>query len=232
MVVRLSLAWGVGAGFAFVGGCAASIENGDPPAQVALPQSEKTIAQSEPEPHPRPAQVRSPQFERPPKLSLRELTLVRKNRNDAPSTFTVSEDELPDAPTKILDPTMAERLFGNTGITLQWIGWEERGPTLVAVSEDGYWMLLGGQKNRAGGELEVEGFITEIGSDYFLYDGTIKIFSTPDKDRQCNVSKRGWRYGITQNRKYWRLREFEWCDYLTDYVDIYFFENLAVSRFS
>ena len=164
----------------------------------------------------------SPSFATPPKIEYRELNLVRSSRADAPATMSVNAEELPAEPTKILDPTMAERLFGNTGITVQWIGWEKRGPTLVAVSEEGYWMLLGGQGDTNGGNLDIEGFITEIGPDYFLYDGTIKIFGTPDKDRLCNVSKRGWRFGITQIRKYWRLREFEWCDRLTDYIDIYF----------
>jgi len=27
---------------------------------------------------------------------------------------------------------------------------------------------------------------------------------------------------VTQNRRYWRIRTFEWCDDLTDYVDVYF----------
>ena len=28
--------------------------------------------------------------------------------------------------------------------------------------------------------------------------------------------------GPSVNRRYWRMREFEWCDRLTDYIDIYF----------
>lgn len=160
--------------------------------------------------------------DRPQLPALEDLTLVRSNIAEAPETLTVEAGEIPDSPTKILDPEMAERLFANTGITLQWIGWETPGRTWVAVDDRGYWLATADQKGTSGERLSLEGFVTEIGRDYFLYDGTIKILGSPSRDRLCNVSKRGWRFEITQNRKYWRLREFEWCDGLTDYIDIYF----------
>ncbi len=152
---------------------------------------------------------------------LRELQIVRSNRPEAPSTITVEAAEIPSQPTRILDPEAAEKLFGNSGITLQWIGWEERGQTWVAVDADGHWWFTAMQQGENGQRLRLEGVVTEIGSDYFLYDGTIKISSTPDADRFCDAAKQ-WRFAITQNRQYWRLREFEWCDRLTDYIDIYF----------
>ncbi|MEL6530601.1 MAG: hypothetical protein AAFQ27_11610 [Pseudomonadota bacterium] len=157
----------------------------------------------------------------PLRFEYSELTLVRSSRDDTPSTITVEKDEIPAQPTRILDEAAAERLFRNSGVTLQWIGWEERGPTWVSVTEDGHWMLLGGQGEPAGANLDIEGFVTEIGSDYFIFSGTIKMFDTPDEGRFCKATKE-WRFAVTQNRKYWRLREFGWCDYLTDYIDIYF----------
>ena len=93
-------------------------------------------------------------------------------------------------PTRILSQRDADRLLGNTGLTLQWIGW-------------------------------VDGVITEIGEGYFILRGTVAITDTPDPGRECRADKI-WRFAITQNRQYYRLREFEWCDGLTDYVDIYF----------
>ena len=153
--------------------------------------------------------------------SLSELAISRSNRTDVPDTITVPTSELPPAPTRILDPKGASRLMRNEGVTLQWIGWEERGPVWVAVTEGGYWSLMAGQKGAAGGRLDLEGFITEIGEDYFIFEGTIKMIGTPDRDRLCNSTK-PWRFEVTQNRSYYRLREFEWCDYLTDYIDIYF----------
>lgn len=154
-------------------------------------------------------------------IPLTELSVVRSSRTDVPDTITVETAEIPEGPTRILDQKGASRLMRNEGITLQWIGWEERGPVWVAVTRGGYWSLLGGQRGEGGGLLELEGFITEIGPDYFVYDGTIKIRGAPDADRVCGATK-SWRFEVTQNRSYYRLREFEWCDYLTDYIDIYF----------
>lgn len=151
-----------------------------------------------------------------------ELNLVRSNFPQAPDTLAVEKEELPPEPTKITDTTTAERLFANSGLTLQWISWEKRGMAWVAVSDEGYWILTGGQQDENGSRFKLEGFITEIGEDYFLMNGTIKIAGAPDADRFCNLTKEGWRFAITQNRSYYRLREFEWCDGLTDYIDIYF----------
>jgi hypothetical protein len=36
------------------------------------------------------------------------------------------------------------------------------------------------------------------------------------------VADKAWHFAVMQNRPYWRLREFDWCEDLTDYVDIYF----------
>ncbi|MXO73376.1 hypothetical protein GRI99_17265 [Altererythrobacter buctensis] len=128
---------------------------------------------------------------------------------------------LPAAPT-IHDPAMAQRLRANRGLTLQWIDWDRRGAARIAVQPDGAWRLTGSQQARTGaGRLALDGTVTEVGADYFLFDGTIKITDAPDPGRQCSADK-VWRFAITQNRPYWRLREFEWCDGLTDYVDIYF----------
>ena len=94
-------------------------------------------------------------------------------------------------------------------------------PVWVAVAQSGHWSLLAGQKDKDGGTLDLEGFITEIGADYFVFQGTVKIIGAPDEERLCNVTK-AWRFEVTQNRSYYRLREFEWCDGLTDYIDLYF----------
>lgn len=152
---------------------------------------------------------------------LSELKIVRSSRTDVPGHITVEIAEIPAEPTRILDQQGAERLIRNEGASLQWISWEERGPVWVGVTETGHWSLLAGQEGSDGGLLDLEGFITEIGKDYFIFEGTIKMLGTPDKERQCNTTKQ-WRFAVTQNRSYYRLREFEWCDYLTDYIDIYF----------
>jgi len=158
-------------------------------------------------------------------FALRDLKIVQSSRTDTPDTITVETIEIPTEPTRMLDQRGASRLMRNEGVTLQWIGWEERGPAWVAITEGGYWSLLAEQNGEAGERLDLEGFITEIGPDYFLFNGTIKMLGTPETDRLCNTT-REWRFEVTQNRSYYRLREFEWCDYLTDYIDIYFPPNL------
>lgn len=114
-----------------------------------------------------------------------------------------------------------DRLQNNSGITLQWIGWDERGE-VAARTVGGTTFLSGGQIDKRGaGTLWLDGKVIEAGDDYFVFDGLIRIARTPDAGREC-VQNKQWRFAITQNRKYYRLREFEWCDDLTDYIDIYF----------
>ncbi|WP_240310846.1 hypothetical protein [Altererythrobacter sp. ZODW24] len=127
----------------------------------------------------------------------------------------------PASPPLILDQTKATMLRENTGITLQWIDWDERGQVKVTVKENGVWLLSGVQTGSGPGTVILNGVVTEIGSDYFLLDGLVSIVDTPDIGRGCS-DRKVWRFGITQGRQYWRLREFEWCDGLTDYIDIYF----------
>lgn len=124
-------------------------------------------------------------------------------------------------PTRILDHEMARNLKENRGATLQWIDWNQRGTAFVS-DKDGTWSLRASQSQLDGpGSLFLEGRIVEIGSDYFLFDGLVRITGTPDAERQCE-KRDVWRFAITQNRPYWRIRQFEWCDDLTDYIDIYF----------
>lgn len=125
------------------------------------------------------------------------------------------------APTRILDPGAAQRLRANKGVTLQWIGWNTRGSAHVSVAR-GVWTLRAAQAEAGGpGRLFLEGTVTEIGRDHFLFDGIVHITDTPDRGRACE-KRDVWRFAITQNRRYWRIRTFEWCDDLTDYIDIYF----------
>lgn len=125
-------------------------------------------------------------------------------------------------PTRILDNAAAQRLIHNKGVTLQWIDWNTRGTATVTREGNGLWHLRAAQAQAGGpGRLYLDGDVTEIGADYFTFVGTVRIADTPDNGRVCEKTK-PWHFAITQNRPYWRLREFEWCDGLTDYVDIYF----------
>lgn len=125
-------------------------------------------------------------------------------------------------PTRILNVDTAQRLRANRGLTLQWIGWgETRGTAYVRV-EGGVWKLRGAEAQADGpGRLLLDGKIAEIGADYFTFVGRIRISDTPDVGRVCDKNKT-WHFAITQKRRYYRLREFEWCDGLTDYIDVHF----------
>ena len=136
----------------------------------------------------------------------------------------ISEAPRPSHPgqvTRILSERDAERLLANKGITLQWIDWDTRGTAVVAKRE-GLWQLRGSQAEAGGpGRLFLDGAILEVGEGYFTFRGVIRISDTPNRGRACELDKT-WHFAVTQNRPYYRLREFEWCDRSTDYIDIYF----------
>jgi hypothetical protein len=138
-----------------------------------------------------------------------------------PTVGDPAQPAYPGEATKVLNQTDAQRLLANKGASLQWIDWDRRGSAVVTPG-DALWNLRAAQSARQGkGRLILDGAILEIGEGYFTFRGTIRIADTPDPGRMCEASKT-WHFAITQNRKYYRLREFEWCDGLTDYIDIYF----------
>lgn len=125
-------------------------------------------------------------------------------------------------PTIVNDPAALRRLRGNSGITLQWISFnnnDERGH-VTAVDTNGTTHLYGFQRN--GEEsVEIDGDVVRIDSDRFTFRGTIDIRNAPDPGRVC-TREGEFEFRVTQNRRYWRLQQMEACDGLTDYVDIYF----------
>jgi len=150
---------------------------------------------------------------------LRRLALALAGLATAAAAVTASAQS--PEPTRILDRAAARRLLANKGISLQWIDWNTRGSAFVSRRGE-VWTLRAAQAEAGGpGRLFLDGRITEIGADYFTFEGKIRITDTPDRGRTCEKDK-SWHFAVTQNRRYYRLREFEWCDYLTDYIDIYF----------
>jgi hypothetical protein len=126
-------------------------------------------------------------------------------------------------PTKVENRPALERLLGNSGMTIQWISWtnSERG-NIDFRWADKTLILRGEQRAKESDAfVSVEGRIVRIAKNEFILNGTIIINDTPDAGRKCQKSG-DWKFAITQKRKYWRLRDFEWCDGLTDYIDIYF----------
>lgn len=132
-----------------------------------------------------------------------------------------SQPAWPGEVTNVLSRSDAQRLLANKGASLQWIDWNTRGQAVVTPGQ-ALWTLRAAQTapDRKG-RMILDGAILEVGEGYFTFRGTIRIADTPDAGRMCEATKT-WHFAVTQNRKYYRLREFEWCDGLTDYIDIYF----------
>ncbi len=217
MNMRRGAIFALVSGGLLLGGCVAPAESAPPaPPPVVQSQSEYELPVETDKEIAEPVSAGSTHL-----TALSDRVILRKNIAEGPSIITVETDEIPDTPTKITDQAAADRLFGNSGVTLQWIGWEKRGPVFIAIDEDGVWWFNAEHKGEGDARLKLEGRISEIGADYFLFQGEIKVAGAPGAERFCREN-REWRFGITQNRKYWRLREFEWCDRLTDYIDIYF----------
>lgn len=120
-----------------------------------------------------------------------------------------------------LNAVTVERLVNNRGVTLQWIAWDKRGEAHARRGEGGLYLTASQVTASRPGALWLDGKVTAAGPDWFTFEGLIRITNAPDEGRTCEANKT-WRFAITQNRKYYRLREFEWCDGLTDYIDIYF----------
>lgn len=123
--------------------------------------------------------------------------------------------------TQVHDPAALARLRANSGMTLQWIGWETRGRVQV-TERDGVIRLSGAQREPGGaGKVEIDGDLVSIDVRSFTFRGRIVITDTPDPGRLC-IRDGEFEFRVTGTRRYWRLQQMEACDGLTDYVDIYF----------
>lgn len=141
-----------------------------------------------------------------------------------PSEFYHNDesDGLSAMPTKVISVEDLTRLINNKGMSLQWMSGPARGAVRLLVGTDtGQWTLMGTLGGPGDSYVGVDGFISEVGDKYFQLTGNLTILNTPDAGRTCRAFG-NWRFEITQNRKYYRLRHFEWCDGLTDYIDIHF----------
>jgi hypothetical protein len=134
--------------------------------------------------------------------------------------------QTPPAPgerTIVNDRTALNRLRRNSGITLQWISFETaRRGHVVAQMNGGLLHLSGSQSARGGaGRVTLDGDVLRINPRSFFFRGRIVITDAPDRGRNC-VREGTYEFRATGQRRYWRLQDFEACDGLADYVDIYF----------
>jgi hypothetical protein len=130
---------------------------------------------------------------------------------------------VPGERTIVNDRTALGRLRRNSGITLQWISFETaaRGH-VVAQMNGGLLHLSGSQRAHGGpGRVTLDGDVLRINPRSFVFRGRIVITDTPDRGRNC-VRDGIYEFRATGQRRYWRLQDFEACDGLADYVDIYY----------
>jgi len=125
--------------------------------------------------------------------------------------------------TIVNDPAALNRLRRNSGITLQWISFDQPGRGHVTVTErDGLVHLRGSQTQNAGaGRVDLDGDVLSISARSFTFRGRIMIENSPDPDREC-LREGTYEFRATGTRRYWRLQNIEACDGLADYVDIYY----------
>jgi len=112
-----------------------------------------------------------------------------------------------------------ERLMHNSGITVQWLWHASRGH-LKATDTNDVVRLEGTQSNYEG-TLKMKGEVVAISADRFRFRGTILLVDAPDKGKTCERTG-DFDFKISGKRKYWRLQQMEFCNGLTDYVDVYF----------
>ncbi len=121
------------------------------------------------------------------------------------------------------DSNAKKILLGKHLLSLQWISWDYFGNATV-TNKNGVIYLKGEQRQRGGTDyVKVDGFITEINTKDFKFDGTIEMQISHINNGEPCERKGEMTFAVTGKRKYWRLQEMKSpCDVTTDYVDIYF----------
>ena len=125
--------------------------------------------------------------------------------------------------TVIKDRAAKLKLMGAHRLSLQWISWDYFGRATV-TERAGTLFLTGEQKARKGSDnLKIDGVITEVSAKEFNFKGKIIIkVEANNKGKPCERNGE-MTFRITNNRRYWRLKEMENpCEEIVDYVDIYF----------
>lgn len=124
--------------------------------------------------------------------------------------------------TEVVDRAALDRLRRNSGISLQWIAWDNSRGRVRVVEVDGLVRLQGSQQQRNGpGRLEIDGVVTRIEATSFVFQGRVTMRQAPQDRAECLRDGR-LTFRVTGTRRYWRMQEMEACGGLTDYVDIYF----------
>lgn len=125
--------------------------------------------------------------------------------------------------TIIKDQNAKQMLLGQHRLSLQWISWDYFGKINVTESK-GTLFIKGEQKGRGTSDyLSVDGIITMVDAKEFAFKGMIITKVSHNNNGEPCKREGEMTFRITQNRKYWRLKEMDSpCEEIVDYVDIFF----------
>ena len=119
------------------------------------------------------------------------------------------------------------RLSGKHNLTIQWISWTESGGITFNSIGNNEYEVEGFQKGNKSGEcpecyLKIKGTIIEVAPKRLRFTGAIESSIYHIQDGEPCIKEGTFDFVSTKNRKYWRCRNMNGCDGVTDYVDIYF----------
>lgn len=117
-----------------------------------------------------------------------------------------------------------KNLIGQHGITLQWIGWENRG-VIKVTKEDNVLRVVGEQKGKENETdfVRIDGTLEVINDKEIKFSGQIITKVSYNNGGEPCEKNGSYTFKKMGTRRYWRLQEMQNCDgVVVDYVDLYF----------
>ena len=115
-------------------------------------------------------------------------------------------------------------ILGDHPCSLQWISWKKFGKVTFSEKTDGRIYCKGGQTDKEGNYLKIDGYVNIVSPLHIRITGTIVTKVSHINEGKPVTRKGTYNFTIAGARKYWRMREMSnpSPDKVTDYVDIYF----------
>lgn len=120
--------------------------------------------------------------------------------------------------------TIKANILGKHPCSLQWISWKKFGSVTFSETADGRILCKGGQYDKNGDYLTIDGYVTIVSPLHIKITGSI-ITRVSHINGGKPVTRKGtYNFTIAGARRYWRMREMNnpAPDGGCDYVDIYF----------
>lgn len=120
--------------------------------------------------------------------------------------------------------TIKANILGDHLCSLQWISWKKFGKVTFSEKPDGRIYCSGGQSNKEGDYLKINGYVTIVTPLHIRITGTIVTRVSYINGGEPVTRKGTYNFTIAGARRYWRMSEMNnpSPDGGCDYVDIYF----------